>query len=142
MITKYYKVLTRLDDRLYSCINHITSIEYKLDKVITPTIKNSGLFIFNDLTRAYLFSGRNLDNFAIYEVECTNPRKITMVLDTWFMNDLDVDLFWRNYGNVTLCYNHFILSSPPAESYICDSLKLIREITLEDIKEHLCIATK
>jgi hypothetical protein len=125
MITTYYKVLRKVGNKLYSCINNdATSIEYKLNETIKPVIKNSGLFVFDDINAAYKFIGYNDITYVVYEVTCENPRPANTILDIWFIDDANtVVRFWDKNASGNL-----ILNEPPDRSYICDSLKLVKPI--------------
>jgi hypothetical protein len=129
---KYYKVVRGECNKLYSFLpKEILPdgiIEYELNEFVTPKIPGSKLFVFGSLEAAYMFFIGS--EYRIYEVECENPVPIDSIVDLSYINIESIKHFWRGCTEFT--------KNSPDNSYACDSVKLIREITRSELKE--CIS--
>ena len=72
---KYYKVVARFNDKLYSCamssLKDKSNVEYIAGKFVKPKIINSKLFVFSELSQAQSFS--DCGNGEIWECEVKGP---------------------------------------------------------------------
>lgn len=128
---KYYKVVRKECNKLYSFLSKEVLqdgiVEYKLDEFVTPSIPGSRLFVFGSLEAACRFCMflSSVRLFSIYEVECENPTIITKIVPIMHLDEIDD--FWS--GKITHT------KDSPECSYACDSIKLTREVTLNELQE-------
>lgn len=134
---KYYKVLSVVEDKLYSynCSKNFTdlsnekyvgtSLEYKVGEWISPKINGSDLFIIDNIENARNLAGHN---YIIFECEAKNVKKIGIVASTFgflpnaFKTMLDLKLKKKKYSHLSYynsCYKGTLF---------CSSLKLIRQV--------------
>lgn len=121
---KYYKVVT---EDLFSCIMSITrtpnklSVQYKINDWVKPKIKNTPLFIFDNLPDAIFFYEQESScnkYLSIYTCQCKNPHEIDIpnLISTIHKNVPDQ---W--------CW----LDDVPSGTVGCDEVKLIKRIVHE-----------
>ena len=127
---KYYKVVRKENDKLYSYLSKTSLgdgiVEYKPNEFVNPSIPGSKLFVFGSLGAAYMFLPIGSE-YKVYEVECENPVAIDSIVHILYLNIESIKHFWSGCTAFT--------KKSPDNSYACDSVKLIKEITRNELKE-------
>lgn len=106
------------------------AIEYKLKGWTSPVIKNSKLFVFNDLCLAKEWAINN--QRIVVEVEIEGPTTVEKVVEVVFafvnLNDT-----YEGYWNGKLITR---LMNTPKGSVVCNKLRLIRPVYLDKELEY------
>ena len=109
-------VSARLNEECqYNSVNHI-KINYRTQRWVKPRLKNSKIFVFASLTDAQKFADKE-DKENIYECEVKNPE----VAKEMCYSTYNITIYWINKG---MC----LTKEPPAGTYLCDAIKLLRRI--------------
>lgn len=121
---KYYKVVDRVCGHYISVMvgGSDIGVNYPIGAFAYPKVENSKLFVFDDLQAAIDFSIGLLD---IFECEVINPVKYTGYIAKWYMTN-DIMRFWKT--GIAAENARPVIS----DTVLCDAVKLIREIKIED----------
>jgi len=142
----YYKVVTKIDGKYYSVSNLYNSrlehtLEYAINTITRPKIKNSKLFVFNDKASAlklFMDTGWAVEK-CVFTCEITNPQPCPIIS----LSDLEeIQKFWEIFDEINNMlmqnktiydvYNKYSsivqLYMAPNNTVVCDTVKLIREI--------------
>ena len=99
-------------------------VEYTINKWVLPTIKDSKLFVFDDLEAARRYCWYNfaieeqLHKIKIFTCEVLNPTEKGYMCQYFY--ELAVVEFWRGKDK----YKRSLLSN----TVLCDAVKLIEEV--------------
>jgi hypothetical protein len=124
-----FKIVTvKADKTLTGLYNYLSSslmVDYIPDgSVITPKLKNSLLYVFNDKDIALTWMRKDTQ---LWEVECDSIEKIED--SVCLPNDEEVNIFWTGKRTITISGKSFCLATyTPDNLYGCKSLKMIKQI--------------
>jgi hypothetical protein len=118
----YYKLLAVKNKQLYSHISYSRSdnpcgIRYKVNKWIKPKIKNSKLFVFDNLFSLRKYNS-GMAKHTVYKCEVENPeycKKLSLVYKDAIMN------FWNGSNTVNTM-------TPPYGTIECDAVKITKRV--------------
>lgn len=128
----YYKVVNCLDNKYYSATVNLDLLddyvtEYKVGRVTKPTIKNTKLFIFNNLADAKAFKSRFCSSSGrVFECIPLNPSHIRYIGQAY-----EADKFWEcKWLHKALRFVFRDLRCEPEykNAMACDALKLTKEV--------------
>lgn len=132
MSIKYYKVLSVFNRALYSAVLNRYAIKYKLKGWTSPVIKNSKLFVFNDLHLAKEWA---IDNQRIVvEVEIDAETVVNTVVRVTF-SSVPKNVLYENYWDNKIIDNEHTMAIPKG-TVGCGKLRLIRPVYLDKELEH------
>ena len=136
---KYYKVVSVLTDRYYSCYVNVFNelkVEYKIGEWVKPNIEKTDLMVFNDLEQAVRFSRSMYGLKKIFECKVKNPKN----------NGLIININRGEYITYVIeCINRFINLKKKKKAYLnqisyrppfikntvfCSAVKLIKEVVV------------
>ena len=131
---RYYKVVSIWENRFFSSIVLFDDaprwyhVEYAVDKWAYPTIKDSKLFVFDDLeaTKRYCWNNFTLEEqlhkIKIFSCEILNP-EMTKIRMCGYLGSQAIINFWEgNTKNSRIIHKNTVL---------CDAVKLIEEVKQE-----------
>lgn len=132
MSIKYYKVLSVFNRALYSAVLNRYSIEYKLKGWTSPVIKNSKLFVFNDLHLAKEWAINN--QRIVVEVEIDAETVVNTVVHVTFGSG-PKNVLYENYWDNKIIDNKHTIPVPKG-TVVCGKLRLIRPVYLDKELEY------
>jgi len=120
MAEKYYKVVNKFLDSARASEWDGFSIKYKIGEFVYPTLKNSKLFVFDNLESAKDFAYKDWDK--IFECEVVNPSKakymatfVSCIEDFWAAKNRKESV--KGYADKAVSGTIF-----------CDAVKLIKKV--------------
>jgi hypothetical protein len=131
-MTKYYKVVANIDNKLQSACRHINfpeefRVTYEIGKWIEPRVKGTRLFIFKDFDCAKKFASDNWGE--VYECEVKNPRK-DQVARLAFIHHFWIAVFEARKKKVRFrdTIKNMLMYNQPNGTYSAIEIKLIRKV--------------
>ena len=136
MTKKYYKVVTKIRDCLYSCRIHETGWKttYQIGRFVTPKKHNTKLMVFETIEQARFFIFK-ANAEQIYKCEVINPTKnapfISMALGP--MGDIENEIWelwkqkkkWKHLMSRDYMDN---IIMPPEGTVFASEVKLIKKV--------------
>lgn len=126
----YYKVVLP-DLTSVSCIkNQFAGVQYKINEWVSPNIKNTKLFVFDDFDAACNYA---MLGDKIYECEVENPSYEYELFINWVwfpegfepvINEDDLQKAKQKLGELLVDFNRH----GPSHALCCDKIKLVREL--------------